>query len=138
MTEHRVSMVSLPPAPEETCGFFWGTHGCSISGDEPHTIHFCGDSGSFCCQYDEQAYPQHRVSFWDDATLSWGDWRSYSAGFRVLRQPSRELPREMSHEESEYIHQKSLAQYPHNAAHAAIFEQGWRAALTEERFGRTQ
>ncbi len=131
MTEHRVAMVSLP-AQEGTCGFFWGSHGCSISAYEPHTTHFCGEPGSICCEYNALADPSFRVRFWDDAMGSWLDWRPYGPGFWVKAQHSRE----MSLEESEYIHQKSMAQYPHNAAYAAIFEQGWRAALTEERFGR--
>lgn len=47
-----------------------------------------------------------------------------------------EVPLTMTSDEVEYIHRRSLEQYPNDIGYAAIFEQGYRAALTEERFGK--
>ena len=46
-----------------------------------------------------------------------------------------EIPLTMTLEESEYIHRRAISQYPNHSGYAAIFEQGYRTALTEERFG---
>lgn len=72
------------------CDYFWGSHGCSVPVEVPHTIHFCGDPGSICCQFDEEADDDHRIRYWDDATFAWGDWKPYGEGFRFVPESDEE------------------------------------------------
>jgi hypothetical protein len=34
----------------DLCDIFWGSHGCSLPADPPHTIHVCSMGGKVCSE----------------------------------------------------------------------------------------
>jgi hypothetical protein len=64
------------------CDTFWGSHGCHIPLDIPHTIHVCGydsDEGP-CCEYNP-ADGTCRYQWNDDG--SWSEWMYYGPSFSM-------------------------------------------------------
>ena len=76
----------LPVWEAPTCNYYWGSHGCDLPMDPPHSIHIC--DGGDCSEYNEEADDQHRIRFvvWDDETgepSGYTHWGPYIEGFRI-------------------------------------------------------